>query len=122
MSDFEEQSMRKISAHLSVTYSGLATLCSALPIPVTLPTGAISNQEAVPAVRRLMDIAEDQPLPVEQQATLFTVAAFWLGAMDSYSLLYREEFHSARAHSAIAALLMADDHMIDLTVWLADQQ
>ncbi|MFC7869651.1 hypothetical protein ACFUS2_00625 [[Kitasatospora] papulosa] len=122
MSDFEELATRKIAAHLSVTYSGLATLCAALPIPVTLPTGAVSNLEAIPAVRRLMDITEDQPLPEQQQATLFAVGAFWLGAMDSYSLLVREEFHSARAHSAVAALLMADDHMMDLTVWLADQQ
>lgn len=122
MSDFEDLAMRKIAQHLSVTYSGLVTICAALPIPVALPTVAVSNLEAVPAVRRLMDITEDQPLPEQQQATLFAIAAFWLGAMDSYSLLHREEFHSARAHSAAAALLMADDHLMDLTVWLADQQ
>ncbi|MFD8687834.1 hypothetical protein [Streptomyces sp. NPDC059651] len=122
MSDFEDGAMGKMAAHLSTSYTVLATVCLNLPIPVTLPTGAVSNVEVVPAVRRLMDITEDQPMPEIQQATLFAVCAFWLGGMDIYSLLVREEFNLARAHSVAANLLMAEDHLMDLTVWLKDTQ
>ncbi|MER7807904.1 hypothetical protein [Streptomyces sp900116325] len=122
MSDFEDQAMRKMAAHLSESYSSLATICLNLPVPVTLPTGTVSNLEVVPAIRRVMDIVEDQPMPELQQATLLAICAFWLGAMDIYSLLVREEFHTARAHSAAANILMAEDHLQDLAVWLADNQ
>lgn len=122
MSDFEDEAMRKMAAHLSTSYTVLATVCLNLPIPVTLPTGAVSNVEVVPAIRRVMDIVEDQPMPQTQQATLFAVCAFWLAGMDIYTLLAREEFNIARAHSVAANLLMAEDHLMDLTVWLADNQ
>ncbi|MFE4647731.1 hypothetical protein [Streptomyces sp. NPDC056707] len=122
MSDFEDQAMRKMAGHLSESYSSLATVCLNLPIPVTLPTGTVSNVEVVPAIRRVMAIVEDQPMPEQQQATLFAVCAFWLGAMDIYSLLVREEFDVARAHSAAANILMTEDHLMDITVWLADNQ
>ncbi|MFJ2432956.1 hypothetical protein ACIOWM_07060 [Streptomyces anulatus] len=123
MSDFEELANRKIAAHLSTTYRAMVTACLALPLPVTLPTGTVSNLEVVPAVRRLMEIALDQPMPEEMKGHAFAAAAFWLGAMDCYSLLRREEgWHMARAHSAAAALLMADGHLEDLEAWLADQE
>ncbi|MER8083830.1 hypothetical protein ABTZ57_01375 [Streptomyces sp. NPDC094048] len=122
MSDFEEQATRKMASHLSRIYSGLATVCLNLPVAVTLPTGAISNVEAVPAVRRVMAIVEDQPMPVQQQATLFAVCAFWLGALDLYGLVIQEGFDVARAHSVAANILMAEDHLHDITVWLADTQ
>lgn len=122
MSDFEDETTGKLAAHLSTSYTVLATVCLNLPIPVTLPTGAVSNVEVVPAVRRIMEIVEDQPMPQQQQATLFAVCAFWLGALDIYSLLIRDEFATARANSVAANLLMAEDHMMDLTVWLADNQ
>ncbi|WEH40782.1 hypothetical protein [Streptomyces sp. AM 2-1-1] len=120
MSDFEEMAMRKLSAHLSTTYSSIATACAALPIPVIIPTGAVSNLEAVPAMRRVLALAADQPMPELHQAELFGAAAHWLGAMDSYSLLIREEFHEARTYSAAANLIAADGAVMDLAVWLAD--
>ncbi len=123
MSDFEERAMRKIAAHMSVTYSNLVTVCLNLPLPVTLPTGEVSNLETVPAVRRLMTLTLDQPMPEEMKAHLFAVAAFWLGAMDCYGLLFREEvWEVSRAHSAAANLLMADGHLEDLAAWLGDQE
>ncbi|MFF1416553.1 hypothetical protein [Streptomyces sp. NPDC058280] len=121
MADFEDHVMQTLANHLSRTYAALATLCLNLPIEITLPTGAVSNIEATPAVRRVMDITEDQPMPEQQMAQLFAVCAFWLGALDLYGLL-AHEFHSARAHSAAANLLMAEDHMMDLATWLADQK
>lgn len=121
MSDQEDQALEKISAHLSRTYQALCHLAVNLPVPVTLPTRGVTNIEAVPAVRRLMELAEDQPMPEEQQATLFATCAFWLGALDLYALLVANEFHTSRAHSAAANLLMVDDHMLSLTEWIIEQ-
>ncbi|MFB6950194.1 hypothetical protein ACFCXP_11240 [Streptomyces niveus] len=121
MADSEDQAMERLAHHISMTYGVLATLCLSLPVAVTLPTGLVSNLDVVPAVRRMMDIIEDQPMPEEQQATLFAACSFWLGAMDLYGLLTRD-FHIARANSAAACLLMCDDTMNDLIVWLAETQ
>ncbi|TXL91598.1 hypothetical protein [Streptomyces sp. IB2014 016-6] len=121
MADSEDQAMKTLARHLSQAYTVLATLCLNLPVPVTLPTGAVSNLEVVQAVRRMMEITEDQPMPEEQQASLFAACSFWLGALDLYGVLTRE-FHTARAHSAAANLIMCDDTMHDLIVWLADTQ
>jgi hypothetical protein len=120
MSDFEDYATEKLAAHISRVYVALATLCLNLPIPVTLPTGEISNVEAIPAVRRTMDLIIDQPMPEENQAQLFAACALWLGAMDIYGLLVGHEFHSARAHSAAANLLMAEGSMLDIAEWLAN--
>ncbi|MFE9296579.1 hypothetical protein [Streptomyces niveus] len=119
MADSEDQAMKKLAQHLSMSYVVLATLCINLPIAVTLPTGEVSNVDIVPAIRRTMEIIEDQPMPEEQQATLFAACSFWLGAVDLYGLLTRD-FHTARAHSAAACLLMCDDVMGDLIEWLTD--
>ncbi|MFE7128944.1 hypothetical protein [Streptomyces sp. NPDC057617] len=120
MSDFEDQVMRKLSTHLSVAYSGLIAVCAALPVPIALPTGEVSNLDAAPAVSRVMELAEDQPIPEAEQARLFSACAFWLGALDLYGLLTRE-FTVARGYSVAANALMAESHMQDLGAWLADQ-
>ncbi|MEV0090439.1 hypothetical protein [Streptomyces sp. NPDC050738] len=114
MSDFEEQSMRKLSSHLSLTYTALVTVSKFLPIPVSLPTGPISNMEAIPAVRRAMALIEDQPLPEDVQAELNAAYAFWLAAMDVYALLATQEFHPARAMSAAACLVQVESVVLDL--------
>ncbi|MER7814524.1 hypothetical protein [Streptomyces sp. NPDC096153] len=122
MSDSEDQMMENLAHRLAVSYSALATLCQNLPIEVTIPTGEVSNSEIVPALRRVMEIVEDQPMPRSQQNLLHAACAYWLGAMDLYGLLATVEFHSARGHSVAACLVMADDMMRLLTAWLADNQ
>ncbi|MEU1155759.1 hypothetical protein ABZ369_22460 [Streptomyces sp. NPDC005918] len=121
MSDFEDQAMTKLANHLARTYVALAHIAANLPIPVTLPTGDVSNIEAIPAVRRMMELADDQPMPEEQQAELYAICSFWLGALDLYGMLAMVEFHSSRAHSVAANLLMAENHMLDLTEWIIEQ-
>ncbi|MEV4974432.1 hypothetical protein [Streptomyces scopuliridis] len=122
MSDFEDQSMSRLSAHVSVAYAALATACAILPVPVTLPTGTVSNVEAAPAVARAMDLVQDQPMPEEQQAQIFAACAFWLAALDLYGLLVKEGFTRARAHSTAANLLMAEDQLGDMLAWLREQK
>ncbi|MFJ1581573.1 hypothetical protein [Streptomyces sp. NPDC088182] len=122
MSDFDDQAMGRLSTHVSLAYAALAAACAALPVPITLPIGKVSNVETGPAVARVMDLVRDQPMPEEQQAQLFAVCAFWLAALDLYGLLVKEGFTNARAHSAAANLLMAEDQLGDVLSWLREQK
>ncbi|MGW7085034.1 hypothetical protein ACWGH2_16300 [Streptomyces sp. NPDC054871] len=121
MSDSEDQATEKLAKHLSLTYAALCHLAANLPIPVTLPRRGVSNIEATPAVRRMMELAEFQPMPEDQQGELFAICAFWLGALDLFGMLVSNEFHSTRASSVAANILMAEQHMLDLTEWIVDQ-
>lgn len=121
MSDFEELAMSKLAGHLSATYTALAALSLSLPIPVSLPTGAgVDNTEAIPAVRRAMDVIHEQPVPEVIHAELNAAYAFWLAAMDIYALLTIHEFQPARAMSAAACLIQTDSVLIDLAESLAE--
>ncbi|MFF8412852.1 hypothetical protein [Streptomyces omiyaensis] len=117
MSDKRDEILAHIAHELSVTYSMLAMACSNLPVPVVIPTGEVSNVEAIPAVRRVAELAEDITMPVDQQAQLFASCCFWLAAMDVYGLLIAN-FHDVRAHSALANLIMATESLEDLLAWL----
>ncbi|MCX5286235.1 hypothetical protein [Streptomyces sp. NBC_00198] len=118
MADSQDEIMERLAAHLSRTYKGLALACLHLPVPITLEVTGATNVTAIPAVRRIMDVTIDQPMPEEHQANLFSVCAYWLGAMDLVGILATAEFHTARAHSAFACLLMADQVLLDLAGWL----
>lgn len=122
MSDTADEMRNQLAAHLARAYAALATICLNLPIPVTLPGGIVTVQDAVPAVRRLLEITEDQPMPEEAQANLFAACAFWLGAEDIFRLLVVDEFNGARAHSCAANLIMCEETMHDVTVFLLGEQ
>ncbi|MEU0084912.1 hypothetical protein [Streptomyces sp. NPDC006274] len=118
MADSQDEMMEHIAFRLSVIYTGLVACCEALPLPISLPTGAVSNLETVPAVRRVSEIAEEVPIPEDHQAQLFTAAILWLAAMDLYGLLVKMEYSEPRAHGALAAMLIAHDAVTDLAEWL----
>ncbi|MFD8687833.1 hypothetical protein [Streptomyces sp. NPDC059651] len=117
MSDNEDRMLEAVSHGLTVAYTGLIATCAMLPVPIALPEGLVSNLEAVPAVRRVTDIVDEQPMPEAQHAMLYTAATLWLAAMDLFDLL-RVEFVEARAAGAIGILLTANDHLGDLGTWL----
>lgn len=117
MSDNEDRMLAAVSHGLTVTYSGLIATCAMLPVPITLPEGLVTNLEAVPAVRRVTDIVEEQPMPEEQHAMLYTASTLWLAAMDLFELL-RIEFVEARAAGAVGILMIANEHLGDLGTWL----
>ncbi|MFE5771429.1 hypothetical protein ACFQ7O_24050 [Streptomyces sp. NPDC056485] len=118
MSDIADEMRNQLGAHLTRAYGALVTVSLNLPVPVTLPDGVVTNMEAVPAVRRLLEIVEDQPMPEEAQANLFAACAFWLGAEDLFRLLCTEEFNGARAHSCAANLIMTEETLEDVTNFL----
>ncbi|MEW2164396.1 hypothetical protein AB0912_15590 [Streptomyces sp. NPDC007084] len=122
MADSQDEVIERLALGLSVTYSGLARVCLALPVPIALATGpGVSNLEAIPAVRRIMEVLRDQPMPEEQHGNLYSVCAYWLAAMDVFTVLVAAEFHAARAMSIEACLMMADGCLLDIAGWAASQ-
>lgn len=117
MSDTQDQIMKAVAHRLAVVYTGLFTTCENLPIPIALPDGGDADIKAVMA--RVSQIAEEQPVPEEQQAQLFTAAVMWLAAADLYSIL-KMDFLEARADAAFGILLIARDAVTALGEWLIE--
>ncbi|MFE0036819.1 hypothetical protein [Streptomyces sp. NPDC059015] len=122
MADDQDKTMRYFSHRLSMVYTALVNCCAHLPIPISLPTKAVDNLSAVPAVRRITEIAEEQPMPEEQHAALYTGSLMWLVAMDVFSILVVNEYDEIRAHGGIAATHVAEDALMELAQWLQAQQ
>ncbi|MER7807903.1 hypothetical protein [Streptomyces sp900116325] len=121
MSDHEDEMMGLATARLTSVYGGLVACCEMLPIPITLPTGLVTNLDMIPAVRRIEQLADEQPIPDEQQAQLYTAALLWLAAADLYKLLVQEDYVEARVGGLLGILMMARDNLKDLGEWLLAQ-
>jgi len=121
MADSQDQAMGYLSSRLSEIYSALALICMSLPVEIVLPVGAVSNVEAIPAVRRVVEIVEDQPMPEEIQAELYACCVFWLAAIDLYGLL-TEDYHEVRVQSALGNLITAEESARQVAHWIKDQQ
>lgn len=122
MSDTADEMRGDLAATLAKTYKGLATTCLNLPVPVALPSGFVDADDAVAGVRRLMDISEEEPMPEDIRAALFSACAFWLGADDLFRLLHTKEFNTARAYSCAANLIMCENSLEDVVAFLLGQQ
>jgi hypothetical protein len=121
MSDYEDATMELLTRRLTRAYTGLVATCAYLPLPITLPTGVVSNLEMIPAVIRVSELAEDQPIPEDQQAALFTGAVMWLAAADLYRMLVTEGWVESRAAGALGILMIANDALVGLGEWLLAQ-
>ncbi|MFJ1581576.1 hypothetical protein [Streptomyces sp. NPDC088182] len=119
MSEHDDEVTGQVQERLSLIYSGLVSACAALPIPITLPVGAVSPGDMVPAVRRVGQIVAEQVIPEEQKGQLGMATVLWLAAMDLYGLLLLE-FEASRASAALGILLMAGHELHDLAHWLMD--
>ncbi|MEV7422852.1 hypothetical protein [Streptomyces sp. NPDC091212] len=117
MSDNSDRMIERIGDKIGYTYAALVVVCAALPVPVALPKGIVTSEEIIPAVRRVVEIIDEIPLPEGQQAELFTAAVLWLGAVDLYELLLHTPFEASRAASAMGILLVAVDTLKDLAAW-----
>jgi hypothetical protein len=121
MADSEDLTNEALARKLSTTYTTLAAACDMLPIPITLPRRGVTNIEALPAVRRIVDLAEEQPMPEDVQAHLFTAAIFWLSALDVFAVLVNNEWNHQRAFQVAGCLSVAHDALSDLAEWLLAQ-
>ncbi|MFC8676704.1 hypothetical protein ACFUEN_28965 [Streptomyces griseorubiginosus] len=124
MADSNDLSHEGIATKLATQYAVLVRACEMLPIPIALPepNAFMSNVEMVPAVRRVADIADAQPIPEEIQSHLFTAAIFWLTGMDLLGMLVTNEWNEIRAFQALAALSMSGSALADLGVWVLEQE
>ncbi|WP_052744212.1 hypothetical protein [Streptomyces odonnellii] len=121
MSDYEDDMMETLNRRLGTTYGGLVAVCANLPVPITLPQGVVTNTEIIPAVRRVADISDEQPMPEDQHAQLFTGSVLWLTAADAFQLLIKEGYVESRAAGALGVLMIANDALTDLGGWLLEQ-
>lgn len=124
MSDFEDETRNHLSALIAVAYRDLTVICENLPISITMTAPVdktVVLSDAIPAVRRVMILIEEQPLPETQKDMIVSACAYWLGAVDIFTMLVVNGFHTARALSAAAVLDDADKHLTAISTWLADR-
>ncbi|MEU6513649.1 hypothetical protein [Streptomyces sp. NPDC046978] len=123
MADSGDLNIEAIAHKIATQYAVLAASCDMLPIPIAIPepTETLSNRDTVPAVRRVAEIADGQPVPEEVQAHLFTAAIFWLTAMDLLGILVSNQWNEVRGFQALAALDVSGSALADLGTWLLGQ-
>jgi len=121
MSDQRDDELQHLWEHIAKVYLVIVASCSGLPIPIGLPIGVVTNLEMVPAVRRVVHIADDQPIPEQHQVNLSIGCTHWLAAVDLYGLLVGEEFDRVRVLGLLSNLTMAEEALRDLLNWLASQ-
>ncbi|UQA95644.1 hypothetical protein [Streptomyces halobius] len=121
MSDRQDMELGEFAEQLTDTYRDLVTTCLNLPVPITLHAGVVRPAEAYPAVTRVIDLIEDQPLPEEQQMNLQVACCMWMAALDLYKL-QAGEARKYRLEGAAMALAQADIALADLGSWLLEQQ
>ncbi|WP_411140263.1 hypothetical protein [Streptomyces sp. x-80] len=88
MSDEFEHRVRETAHHLLVTYQLIIQVCELLPVPITLPNSeVIESREIIPAVARVVEIIEDQPITEIQQAGIWGACLHWLAGANLFTQL-----------------------------------
>ncbi|MYV56526.1 hypothetical protein [Streptomyces sp. SID3212] len=118
MSDFEENARRSVIVHLHHAYLHLVAVCANLPVPISLPED-FEPRETVAVLERVAEISDDQPMPEDQQADLFTGAIMILAATDLVAAM-NARFVEWRPMAAMATLEVALDALHDLMEWQAE--
>lgn len=102
MSDEFEHQVRETGNALAVTYKLLVQVCELLPVPITLPNSeVIESREIIPAVARVVEIIEDQPINEIQQAGIWGACLHWLAGANLFTQMLAME---------------TTDHMLDLQI------
>ncbi|REE62144.1 hypothetical protein BX257_4757 [Streptomyces sp. 3212.3] len=118
MADREDEIMRALAHSISMVYTILVDVCGALPVRIGLPSDPhIPAAEAVPAIRRVADLAKDQPMGETQEAQLFSGCIHLLAAIDLYRLC-AAEYMETRAEGIGANLFYAEQALRNLALWL----
>ncbi|MEV8600458.1 hypothetical protein AB0465_11330 [Streptomyces griseoviridis] len=118
MADHDDEVMGALALSISQLYALLVHVCGMLPVPIALPIDRhIPASTAVPAIRRLTELAAEQPMGEHQAAQLYSSAIHILAAFDLYGLCSMS-YHDTRADGVAALLLSANDDLESLEVWL----
>ncbi|MER8030706.1 hypothetical protein ABTZ78_17305 [Streptomyces bauhiniae] len=125
MADSNDFDQERITRSLIKQYMVLRSACEMMPLPIVLPKqadGIFDNSEASPAVRRIVEIADELPIPEENRAELFTAALFWLTASDLLAIILGHGWSDVRGFQALAALELSGDALAAFGMWVLDQK
>ncbi|MFJ1581575.1 hypothetical protein [Streptomyces sp. NPDC088182] len=120
MTDSPDEMMEILGDRVAETYIGLVMICAGLPVPIELPTGVVDAGTLTAAVRRVSEIAEDQPMPEAQVAGLYTASILYLAALDLLGMLQHNAYEGSRMAGALGILVLAQENLKDLAGWLAE--
>jgi hypothetical protein len=118
MADRNDEVMGALAFTVSQVYSLLVHVCGMLPVPIGLPVDHhIPTSLAVPAIRRITEVAQDQPMGEDQMLKLYGASIYLLAAIDLYGLC-SASYHDTRADAVAANLLLAEEDLESLEIWL----
>lgn len=92
MSDNHDRMIQETGEHVGRIYQLIASVCRALPLPISLPDGpVIEGSEAIPAVKRVVEIIDDQPIDDVLKAGIWGGCLHWLAAAHLFTALIDHE-------------------------------
>ncbi len=118
MADHRDEIMEALAHSISFIYTMLVDICGALPVKIGLPTDRhIPASDAVPAIKRVSEVAHDQPMGELQTVQLYSGCIHLLAAIDLYALC-ATRYEDTRAEGAGVNLLHAEQELKSLALWL----
>ncbi|MFJ2178908.1 hypothetical protein ACIOHE_39195 [Streptomyces sp. NPDC087851] len=123
MSDEKDRVIADLMVRLANYAQGITLALSALPIPMSLPQedGTHLIRDFTPAVVRAYSIVDEQPIPVEQQATASTALLFWINAAEMI-VAYRISGERHRADAALLSMMTGEPLLAELIDFLIDPE
>lgn len=118
MADHQDEVLEALAHSISFIYTMLVDICGALPVKIGLPTDRhIPASDAVPAIKRVSEVAHDQPMGELQTMQLYSGCIHLLAAVDLYALC-ATRYEDTRAEGAGVNLLHAEQELKALALWL----
>ena len=118
MADHQDEVLEALAHSISFIYTMLVDICGALPVKIGLPTDShIPASDAVPAIKRVSEVAHDQPMGELQTMQLYSGCIHLLAAVDLYALC-ATRYEDTRAEGAGVNLLHAEQELKALALWL----
>ncbi|MEV7871489.1 hypothetical protein AB0P17_36565 [Streptomyces sp. NPDC088124] len=124
MSDDQDRVISDLMGRLGIYAQGIAMALMALPVPMSLPKGDQGKgllRDFLPAVVRAYEIADEQPIPVEQRAIACTALLHWITAAE-LTVAYAVSGDQYRADAALLAMMTGEPMLADLIEWLVDPE
>lgn len=92
MSDRHDRMIQEAGDSIGRIYALIVRICAHLPVPITLPDGpVIEGSEAIPAIKRVVEIIADQPITEEIQVGIWGGCLHWLSAAHLFTALIDHE-------------------------------
>lgn len=120
MADDKNRETERLVSTLMTTYIEYAEACARLsPLPIGLPVAEVmTDTEIVTALARIIDTAEEIPLPDEPKSLVFTVATRLYTAFDLLAILQGDGYSTTRLKVAVTHVVHAHVTTQDLAQWL----